>query len=291
VAKRTEFLNWAVIRALNVLSFGDQVVIPVTAGEKLYLLVRDTALESWSEASAFWSKADTLLGELGGSPGFPAYIKGAAAVHATRRILRYWADEKSNISDEAQYVRKISAFIRGEIFSALPADVLTRMARYAIDADLASGRPITPGCRKIVLSGRRKHSCYLCGKQLTTIADPKLNNGLTLEHLWPTSIGGDSVEANLLPACCHCQLDSQDAISWEWINVHNIVLSSAPSDGALKSVNGRFRYARHYFEAMTIAETNRLTLKQAFLALGHIKSPLTYEATHLPVTFFDLRTV
>jgi hypothetical protein len=266
-------------------------VNPVTAGEKLYLLIRDRMLESSSEASTFWASAKNVLGPLGGSANFPAYFKGAAAVHVTRRILRYWMEEKPSVGDEAMYVRNVSTFVRREVFPSLANDDITRVSRAVIEAERAAGKPISGGCRKNVLREQRGHSCYLCGKELDAKAGDGEPCALTLEHLWPTSMGGDSVEANLLPACTHCQRDSQDAISWEWANVHNLVLSSSPSASALKSVNGKLRYARHYLEAMTLADAQHLTLKEAFMRLGHMKSPITHSKTSLPVTFFDLQTV
>jgi hypothetical protein len=103
-------------------------------------------------------------------------------------------------------------------------------------------------------------------------------------------MGGDSVEENLLPACKRCQNVTKDAMSWEWLNIHNIVLPASPSVDALDSVSQRVRYARHYFEALRSTETQHLSLKEAFLRLGAMKSPITHVRTGLPLTFFDLQT-
>lgn len=111
----------------------------------------------------------------------------------------------------------------------------------------------------------------------------------TLEHLWPSSLGGDSEEENLLPACIYCQNKKADGMSWEWPNLHNVVLSPLPSASALASVGREIKIARHYFEAMQLCDTENMTLKEAFLKLGPMND-LAHVSTDEPVTFFHLKT-
>ena len=262
----------------------------VTAGERLYFLIRDEVLDKIGDGAIRWHNLGPLFEDLSGGLHFQMYIKGAAAIHATRRALRFWEDERPMVPEESQHVRKVAGFIRRDLFPSIGEDSSRRMARAIVEAERASNRPISPSCRAAVLKEVKRHPCYLCGHQL----DPKAPEGsrdfLTLEHLWPTSMGGDSIEDNLLPACHMCQHHSQDALSWEWPNIHNLVLPSSPSDRALESVSRRLRYARHYLEALTATDDQHVSLKQAFLRLGPIKLPISYVNTGLPLTFFDLQT-
>lgn len=258
----------------------------VTAGEHLYLLVRNEILGGDSRAHE-WRNA---LPMVSADDDFIAYLNGAAAVFTTRRLLRHWSDERWSVPNESQHVRKVMTFAKTEIFPRIDEETCRRLARAVIGAHQASGRKIPDGCRRSVLRERLQHSCYLCGQLLSPQAPRGDRAHLTLEHIWPASMGGDSIEENLLPACSDCQHDTQDALSWEWANIHNLVLPAAPSDDALQSVNRRIRYARHYFQILRSVEHRGLSLKEAFLRIGPIRSPITHVHTGLPVTFFDLQT-
>ena len=237
-----------------------------------------------------WANIGSLFDDVSGGPGFAEYMKGATAIHATRRALRYWEEEKQNLPDESQHIKKVAMFVRREIFPSISEPMSQKAARAVIAADRQSRRPVSSSCRSAMMQKNKKPACYLCGLPLDPMAPDGLANSLTLEHLWPTSMGGDSVEENLLPACSRCQNFTKDAVSWEWLNIHNIVLPVYPSSDALESVSQRTRYAKHYFEALQLVESGQLTLKESFLRLGPIKSPITHIRTDLPLIFFDLQT-
>lgn len=263
---------------------------PVTAGERLYLLVRDEILDLTGEGAIRWKNVGILFESIGGTATFSEYIRGAAAVHATRRLLRFWQDERPHILSESQHVRRVSAFVRQEVFPAIGDEPSRRIARSVVEAEQACNRSIGSSCKMAVLKERQHHKCYLCGGDLDAKAAEGTDKFLTLEHVWPTSMGGDSIEANLLPACRPCQHHTQDTLSWEWPNLHNFVLPANPSERALEAIPRKVKYARHYLEALRIAARERLSLKQAFLRLGPITTPVSYVSTGLPLTFFDLKT-
>ena len=263
---------------------------PVTAGERLYLHMRDEILDLCGKGSMRWANAGILFDTLSGGPDYLAYVKGAAAIHATRRLLRYWSDERESVSEESQHVRKVAIFVRTEMFPSIGDEVSRRIARAVIEAERASRQSISRSCRTEVLRERKQQFCYLCGHKLDAAAKEGSSNHLSLEHLWPMSLGGDSIEENLLPACDRCQIDTQDTVSWEWPNIHNLVLPSSPSTGAMNSVNRSVRYARHYLSALRSCEGENLSLKQAFIRIGPMNTPVSHSPTGLPVTFFDLLT-
>jgi hypothetical protein len=68
-------------------------VKPTTAGERLYLLLRDEILDLTGNGMMRWRNMGDLLESVGGGPNFIAYVKGATAIHAMRRLLRFWEDE------------------------------------------------------------------------------------------------------------------------------------------------------------------------------------------------------
>ena len=262
----------------------------VTAGERLYFLVRDEVIHCIGERDARWNQAKSFFDGLDESNTFTAYIKGAVAVRATRQLLRYWRYKRESLGDETQYVKTLSKFVRGEMFPSIDQDLSRRLARSVDDALLASDRAIKPSHRRAVLGVGKLSRCYLCDIQLDKTAPTGSKSFPTLEHVWPASMGGDTIEDNLLPACRNCQLTTKDTLSWEWFNIHNLILPVVPSLEALDAIDKRTRYARHYLEALTLAESDSLTLKQAFVRLGPMTSPPTHARTDKPVTFFDLRT-
>jgi hypothetical protein len=131
----------------------------------------------------------------------------------------------------------------------------------------------------------------LCHAELDPKAPENTPEFLSLEHVWPKSAGGDSIEENLLPACNKCQNVTKDTLSWEWFSVHNLVLPIEPSASAIASVSRKGFYARHFLEAMRTAGEENLSLKDAFVRLGPIRRAVYSKSTGEPTTFFDLVTI
>ncbi|WP_348697909.1 hypothetical protein [Duganella fentianensis] len=264
---------------------------PATSGEKLYFLIRDVVLIANDASGLDWPTVNEFLAEVAGTERFAFYVRGAIAIHAMRRLLRYWAEEKQQLNDESQYIKKAKKIIGSEVFPWLSDDLKGRLARHLIAASDSSFRSISPTVRKNVIGLRGTANCYLCDKQIfddRSDQDPDL---LTLEHLWPQSMGGDSIEANLVPACPACQNDTKDTLSWEWLNIHNLVLPPEPTEQALKSISRKTRVAKHFEHAIKIATEEKITLKNALLRIGPRQQELSYVKTGMPVTFFDLKTV
>jgi HNH endonuclease len=265
-------------------------VVYTTTGEDLFFLVKNHVLPSLGPSRSAWVALRDVFDNVSGSTGFDAFVRGAVAVHAVRRLIRLWQHETEQPVAEHLRVRRAAALATTEVFPGLDQGLATRLARLVIAAVNACHRPVSSGIRKGLLAISSIHSCYLCGFALDAKADDADNAFLTLEHLWPTSLGGDSVEDNLLPACRRCQEAKGDAVSWEWLNVHNLVLPPGASDAALKAVPWSVRIARHYMHVIGACERDKMHLKQAFLCIGPIAG-LAYRGGAAPVTFFDLQTV
>lgn len=262
-----------------------------TSGERLFLFIKNEILPSIGSGEQNWKNAEAMISQLGGRPEFGLYFLGAMSVYTTRKLLRFWSVEKGLTSNESQYVKIIARFSKRELFPRLDDGLSQKLARYVINAESVSGKSISKNLRNSLLKNNKNYKCYLCGTQLD--ATEKNEKGLrfiTLEHLWPKSIGGDTVEGNLLPACNKCQETTKDTLSWEWLNVHNIVLPKTPSEDALRSINHKERYARHFMVAMTCADQNNCSLKEAFLKIGPLRTDIKHNNTGAPITFFDLLT-
>jgi hypothetical protein len=165
-----------------------------------------------------------------------------------------------------------------------------RIARLVVNALACSYRGVTQATRRRLLNGSTTVTCYLCGVPLdATVLDQQDARFLTFEHLWPKSAGGDNIDENLLPACRFCQEAKADALSWEWLNVHNLILATRPSPVAYRAVTRGAKVARRYLHVMELCEENRLSLKEGFVRAGPWQTQLTSARTGSPVTFFDLR--
>lgn len=263
---------------------------PKTQGERLFLLLREELLEASGHGHIRWSNLGGLFDQLGGRPEFGDYFRGAAAVHVMRRLLRFWETERLMTSQESQYVKKISTYIRDSVLSSLGDADTTRLARAVISAEKSCNQRISPSVRSRVLGGRQLIPCYLCSAMLSVNATQGQAGFLTLEHLWPQSVGGDSIEENLLPACKRCQDITKDTMSWEWFNIQNVVLPANASESAIASVSRKGHFAKHFLEVMREANNNNLSLKDAFIAVGPMRQSVGSTFTGEPTTFFDLQT-
>lgn len=97
-------------------------------------------------------------------------------------------------------------------------------------------------------------------------------------------------ERNLLPACSRCQQRKRDALSWEWWNVHNLVLPYEPDEACLISVPWECRIASHYFTVMQWCESEGQPLKIGFKRFGPVAGTPRFQRRNAPISFFDLRT-
>lgn len=261
-----------------------------TPGEELFLAIRDQALPSLSVMESCWDDLNDVFLGASGSHQFANYLRGAVSVVAMKRLLQFWAGARQTVIAPDQQVRVVSDFISHEVFTGLDRAIRMRVARLVIEALRCSYREVTPRARRRLLNGTTAVTCYLCGAALdATVSDQTDDRLLTFEHLWPKSAGGDNIDENLLPACRHCQNAKADALSWEWLNVHNLILAAAPSADAFRSVPRGAKIARRYLHVMQLCEESRLSLKEGFLRAGPWSGQLTARRTGHPVTFFDLR--
>jgi hypothetical protein len=110
--------------------------------------------------------------------------------------------------------------------------------------------------------GRGRLFCYLCGQELATKGH--FGKKLTIEHVWPISLGGETSEGNLLPACEACNSHRGHTISWATGPLHSTYLSS--DEKPSRDLKLSLALARLVRKARS-GHGPLLTLKQAALKL------------------------
>lgn len=264
---------------------------PSTNGERLFLLIKNEILPAIRGGGLTWNGMDELFSASCGGAEFSGYIKGATTIFNMKRLLVFWRHERPYITNQNVYVTNIATYVGNSIFPGLDLESRKKLARHVVAAELSSFKKIPNDIKRKYNNIPKKIPCYLCNETLNpTQIDQNARDFFTLEHLWPTSMGGDSNDDNLLPACTICQNLKKNFLSWEWLNIQNSIYSIAPSDEELKSIPWETRIAKHYLAAIKLAESRNIKLKDSFQQIGPISTPITFIPTSEPITFFDLKT-
>ncbi len=235
-----------------------------TPGEQLcrYLFERSIVGEMWDR---FEAKHLFITAR---SQPFRDLFQEALAINMTRRFLLA-AETTRKVYDptDSGFLRHLEGTIDRWGMSTLKGNgSLVRLIR---DSTVAGHHQISPTLRKYMLRWtQEKHPrCYMCGASLE-FSNKESINFATLDHLWPQSHGGDSVEQNILPACRICNHEKKrDSPSWAALAVHAINIGQTPSSEERRGINGPSRFAIYNFAAKQLANEERLSLKQAYMKL------------------------
>lgn len=73
---------------------------------------------------------------------------------------------------------------------------------------------------------REPNRCYLCDTQLTKAGSAMR----TIEHVWPISLGGETVEQNLVLACYDCNNKRGNMMTWAHGPVHSTYYTHSSSN-------------------------------------------------------------
>jgi 5-methylcytosine-specific restriction endonuclease McrA len=174
----------------------------VTCGEHLYAYLFQFSIET-KFLDRFEEKHLTFTRN---SNGYRLFIQEAFAINLLKRLL-YHAEKVNERFD-----RENPVFLKelGKIIESIGLERMNRegrLVRLTRDALSQRSRGIGDGLRKKMLqhSKRDNASCYLCGRILNyQLAQKQRDDDITLDHVWPRSLGGDSEESNLLPSCRKC---------------------------------------------------------------------------------------
>ena len=179
---------------------------PVTSGEELFLKIH----ESTGGALRLESDIDPDFESLISATDFADFVKLAATVEVFSRCVR---DARRYLEvDESASSAAISKELRTKV--ALPMRLWhdQRFGELARLVGLSAIRKQRDkGVERAAIAAVAA-VCYMCGASL----DRKKGraNTYTIEHIWPISYGGDTIEENLLPACADCNSKRGSMLSW-----------------------------------------------------------------------------
>lgn len=241
-----------------------------TAGERLFQRLVVHGMKDLRPSRLGEQKFVRLTGR--GAP-FGTYLEGSMIAFAFKRIMKAsHGIFRDQAVDRAICNAKLSATLR-EWFGWLDREDLGVLVRDAVRAHDASDNPIPKSIETDIWHKRRIHKCCFCGTALTADADSIVRdtqgNKATLEHVWPSSLGGDSVPDNLAPACTRCNHAKSDLFTWEQGSVHDFIY---PIDFHLSDYLARLPLTQKILlqrrAVVILAQREKISLKQALLRVG-----------------------
>lgn len=243
---------------------------PSTAGERLFQRIGAYGVKDLASNRLGQQRFIRLTGR---GESFGAYLEGSMIAFAFKRVMKATHGIfRDRNSDPVASNERLTSTLR-DWFGWLDKDTLAVLVRDAQRAESASNHPIPKGVEKEIWHTRPTHKCCFCGRLLTadsrSVVKDEEGRKATLEHVWPSSLGGDSIAENLVPACVDCNREKQDLFTWEQGSIHDFIY---PIDFHLSDflprlpVNQRILLQRR--AVVTLAQRERITLKGALLLVG-----------------------
>lgn len=255
----------------------------ITSGERLCNFLNHKLL-----AGGAWNDLELLLDPTGRPKQLVRFFRQVAAVTLTGRIVAAGVsiNEISPIND-AEFNKLFSEHLLYTV--GLPGRVKNEIYRFSLSAVKAAVLPIPGSVQKKIRSWAEiRHTwCYMCGQALDfNLKDPV--RSYTLEHIWPRSYGGDSIEDNFLPACKSCNGEKKSNFAtWTMPAIQSLLYGLAPEQEQLTKMSGTLKFSLHYRAAQELAIHERSSLKDAFLKIGPWTSIRLIDADDV-ADFFNL---
>jgi 5-methylcytosine-specific restriction endonuclease McrA len=242
---------------------------PVTAGERLFKHLAAYGAKDLAPNRLGQQKFVRLTGR--GVP-FGTYLEGSMVAFAFKRVMKAAHGIFRDSSDRIACNRRLTTVL-SDWFSWLDKTSIAVLVRDVSRAHDASDQVITKSIEKDIWRACGIHKCCFCGRHLTmgpdlVVKEPDGTKG-TLEHVWPASLGGDSITENLIPACASCNKAKNDLFTWEQGSIHEFIY---PIDFHLSDFLPRFPIAQRILlqrrAVVILAQQEKITLKQALLRVG-----------------------
>lgn len=236
----------------------------ITAGERLCNFVNHRLL-----AGDVWAELEALLDVTGRAEHLVFFYRQLTAVTLTGRIVAAGCSTNDVFPPSDPLFRKqFTEHLRDTV--GIPSRLLNELYRASVRAVEAAVSPIPGSVEKRMRAWAILHHpcCYMCGSPLDfEKSDPV--TGYTCEHIWPRSYGGDSIDDNFLPACQSCNSKKKrNFATWAMPAVQSLLLGLSPENQRLAEIEGTYKFSLHYRAAQNLAIKKRLTMKDAFLAIG-----------------------
>lgn len=231
-------------------------------GERLWFCIRDWWY-SREEADGF-AVDRTSLDWIDSRKRVGLALSNAAVSDACVRIIRRANAALDDCDLErdpaeayrAQLVDTVRQYCVSPMGFSFADRILTIIGHLAFECAVVARQEIAVTTRtnihRTFVAAQGQPTCYICGLGLV--------RPYSLDHLWPQSLGGSSLEENLLPACATCNGRKMDRIGWDTFGV---VIDYAHLGGTADG-NQQTNMALHHRAAAQLAERDRITIKEAF---------------------------
>lgn len=157
----------------------------------------------------------------------------------------------------------VETLVRERLLDELEIDysLVPRVWWYLEPAIAATNQEPSPTLRREVLATAGPN-CYVCGGALVA-------GDSTVDHVWPRSLGGESVYENLLPCCGTCNSHRGNTLNWAraWFQA----LSAPPMPHASEREPFELvktRIAGLYFRAFLRSRESGQSMRDSLLHVG-----------------------
>jgi hypothetical protein len=263
--------------------------VGTTSGERLlFMLLRNH--QEWRALADALKNAKLRLGRR--YDDLSSFFVGAAVLHLQQRLLRLAHDVREAVPERWQQALELRSQAC-DIIQLTPIEYSGDYAAF-VEEVLTSAEQMpkepSPGLKRFVIKNGPE-TCYSCGRLFGAIyEDGPAPNGLkaTADHFWPRAFGGDTIEENLLPACGSCNSAKGHIAAWQMAWIQPVVFADVDEANGLKSLPREVKMALHVRAAISYAQKNGSTLRDAFLAIGPREPPVRIDANQ-GYDFFNLR--
>jgi hypothetical protein len=236
-----------------------------TRGERLYRRLRrhvrqhishgatQIALHRAALAVSREETADAMLADL-------------LAMSALNRIMSAARWGRDELRDENDVV--LDRYLTDVLYNELLVDFeeTRQLLPFVRDALHVSDRPIPNGLRREVMDSHPP-ACVFCGASL---GKSEGDSRLTIEHVWPSSLGGDTDFDNLCPACSCCNSNHNHRSMWTQYWFQDFFLPPMASEKSIDAANSRRNRIGIQFLRASLLQGEHRSLKAALYAVGPI---------------------
>lgn len=266
---------------------------PATSGERLLHFIAREVVPLRVTTSTIAS----ALGNIPRGESFALFFQGSIVLHSFARLMqaaKHFRDEYRD--DPKQLSKRIREFATDRLnIERSTCAQFERLAPLAVEAaenSTEATKRTKPFRNQVINEARGAVYCYSCGGSLNpSLTDQTLEDYMDIEHIWPHSMGGDTVLDNLIQVCKPCNSNRKHLASWEWSRVQAPVQGSL-GKSALDSdqLEKEEKIALHVRAAIGYARIRGCNLKTAYQSIGsRLSAVRLLDAADNP-DFFNLYT-
>ena len=135
---------------------------------------------------------------------------------------------RKNEDDEVVFLRELRRALDNNY--SFPEHEFEKIITLLYDCAKISGKRHPSGSTTKAYNRLLNPRCYICGKLVQKPSETKADDSATLDHLFPNTLGGNSVQRNLKISCKSCNEAKGDIISASDFHYENICLVSDQND-------------------------------------------------------------